>query len=245
LISVAMQFVQNIQSFLLTLRNKAAMKSGCIHKNVIVIGLDAAGKTSFANKLNNLLNLWGLPDSTVKTVIPTIGFNIETLKIGDFIFHFWDIGGADKIWPFWIGYIEALDSFSALVFIVDSHDRERIDANLRPQLDRFLDPDAALKIQAPNARMSAAFDFERFLRVPLLVLANKQDLAGSCTPHELVKILALENIRDRSWVVLPTALIHDKEVRVCWSLLKSMVIDVDWKMPATAISSTDYFAQVL
>ncbi len=50
-----------------------------------LIGLDNAGKTSilYKLKLDELL-----------TTVPTIGFNVETIKIGKINFTLWDIGGA-------------------------------------------------------------------------------------------------------------------------------------------------------
>ena len=51
----------------------------------LVIGLDAAGKTTFLYKLR-----WG----DVVTTIPTIGFNVETLTSPKWEFNCWDVGGS-------------------------------------------------------------------------------------------------------------------------------------------------------
>ena len=51
---------------------------------LLMLGLDAAGKTTILYKMK--LN------ETVNT-IPTIGFNVETLKYKNLEFNCWDIGG--------------------------------------------------------------------------------------------------------------------------------------------------------
>ena len=40
--------------------------------------------------------------------------------------------------------------------------------------------------------------------LPLLVLANKQDLEGALPPSELAQALQLDSIRDRPWQIIAT-----------------------------------------
>lgn len=54
---------------------------------VLMNGLDAAGKTTV---------LYRLKLGEIVTTIPTIGFNVETLKWKNFTFTCWDVGGRDK-----------------------------------------------------------------------------------------------------------------------------------------------------
>ena len=51
---------------------------------ILMIGLDAAGKTSILYKLQLGENI---------SSVPTIGFNVETLKYKNLNFTIWDIGG--------------------------------------------------------------------------------------------------------------------------------------------------------
>ena len=51
---------------------------------ILMVGLDAAGKTTILYKLK-------LGD--VVTTIPTIGFNVETVEYKNIEFTVWDIGG--------------------------------------------------------------------------------------------------------------------------------------------------------
>ncbi|CAF2325150.1 unnamed protein product [Rotaria sp. Silwood2] len=81
---------------------------------ILMLGLDAAGKTTILYKVK--LN------ETVQT-IPTIGFNVETVTPAPGItFTVWDIGGQDKIRPLYRHYFDKTDG---LIFVVDSSDPER------------------------------------------------------------------------------------------------------------------------
>lgn len=91
--------------------------SDWIHGNqeasILILGLDASGKTTILNRLKYGDNM---------VTVPTIGFNCEHIKFGNLSFIGWDIGGQDKIRKFWHNYFENAD---AVVFVVDSSDRNR------------------------------------------------------------------------------------------------------------------------
>ena len=82
---------------------------------ILMVGLDAAGKTTILYQLKM--------GETVKT-IPTIGFNVETLDYKNLNFTVWDVGGQDKIRVLWKHYYQNTDG---LIFVVDSNDRDRIE----------------------------------------------------------------------------------------------------------------------
>ena len=83
-------------------------------RRILMIGLDAAGKTTMLYKLRL---------GEIVTTIPTIGFNVETVEYKDINFTCWDVGGPDKIRPLWRHYYQNTD---AIIFVVDSNDRERM-----------------------------------------------------------------------------------------------------------------------
>ncbi|KAF0719039.1 Aste57867_1323 [Aphanomyces stellatus] len=83
-------------------------------RRIIMLGLDAAGKTTILYKLK--LN------ETVHTM-PTIGFNVETFKYKNIHFTAWDMGGQDKLRPLWKHYHQNAD---AVIFVIDSTDMSRI-----------------------------------------------------------------------------------------------------------------------
>eukprot|EP00386_Alphamonas_edax_P007757 GDKI01025771.1.p1 GENE.GDKI01025771.1~~GDKI01025771.1.p1 ORF type:complete len:185 (-),score=39.72 GDKI01025771.1:27-581(-) len=81
----------------------------------LMVGLDAAGKTTILYKLK-------LGD--VVTTIPTIGFNVEHVSYKNIEFTVWDIGGQDKIRQLWRHYYTDTD---LVIFVVDSCDSARFD----------------------------------------------------------------------------------------------------------------------
>lgn len=64
---------------------------------ILMLGLDAAGKTTVLYKLK-------LGQSV--TTIPTVGFNVETVTYKNVKFNVWDVGGQDKIRPLWRHYFQ-------------------------------------------------------------------------------------------------------------------------------------------
>ena len=87
---------------------------GGTQARILMLGLDAAGKTSilYKFKLNEQV-----------TTVPTIGFNVETVTpMKNVTFTVWDIGGQATIRQLWRYYFQGTDG---LIFIVDSTDRDR------------------------------------------------------------------------------------------------------------------------
>jgi len=118
---------------------------------ILMVGLDAAGKTTILYKLKL---------GEIVTTIPTIGFNVENVEYKNIAFTVWDVGGQDKIRPLWRHYYQ---NTQGIIFVVDSNDRERI-SEAREELQRMLNEDElrdalllifANKQDLPNA-MNAA-----------------------------------------------------------------------------------------
>uniref|UniRef100_A0A7S2DCF0 Uncharacterized protein n=1 Tax=Octactis speculum TaxID=3111310 RepID=A0A7S2DCF0_9STRA len=116
---------------------------------ILILGLDNAGKTTILYKLQNET------DEEINT-IPTIGFNVETLKYKNIKFQVWDLGGQTSIRPYWRCYYPNTD---AIIFVVDSADRERL--NVAQQ------------------ELQAMLEEEELKDSILLVFANKQDQSGA------------------------------------------------------------------
>jgi ADP-ribosylation factor protein 1 len=92
---------------------------------ILMVGLDAAGKTTILYKLKL---------GEVVTTIPTIGFNVETVDYKNISFTVWDVGGQDKIRLLWRHYYQ---NTQGLIFVVDSNDRDRVD-DAREELHKML-----------------------------------------------------------------------------------------------------------
>ncbi|KAK9670341.1 hypothetical protein RND81_13G195100 [Saponaria officinalis] len=95
---------------------------------ILMVGLDAAGKTTILYKLKL---------GEVVTTIPTIGFNVETVEYKNVGFTVWDVGGQDKIRPLWRFYFQ---NTQGLIFVVDSNDRDRI-IEAKDELHKMLNED--------------------------------------------------------------------------------------------------------
>lgn len=141
---------------------------------ILMMGLDAAGKTTILYKLKL---------GKVITTIPTIGFNVETVKYKNINFTVWDIGNRGNLKPLWVHYYP---NTQALIFSIDSSDRERID-EAKDEFYRVL-------------------NHELLKGVPLLVFANKKDIAvmGS---EEIIERLDLKKMEGREWFIQETSAI--------------------------------------
>jgi ADP-ribosylation factor protein 4 len=104
---------------------------------ILMVGLDAAGKTTILYKLKL---------GEIVTTIPTIGFNVETVEYKNISFTVWDVGGQDKIRPLWRHYFQ---NTQGLIFVVDSNDRERV-GEARDELMKMV----YIKIQSSNIIIS-------------------------------------------------------------------------------------------
>jgi small GTP-binding protein len=82
---------------------------GSKEMRLLMLGLDAAGKTTILYKLKLNQDV---------TTIPTVGFNVETVTYKNVKFNVWDVGGQDKIRPLWRHYFSGksglIDSFLSL-----------------------------------------------------------------------------------------------------------------------------------
>ncbi|XP_065370757.1 ADP-ribosylation factor-like protein 4A [Calliphora vicina] len=143
----------------------ALPSQGTLH--VVMLGLDSAGKTTalYRLKFDQYLN-----------TVPTIGFNCEKVqgmvgKAKGVQFLVWDVGGQEKLRPLWRSYTRCTDG---ILFVVDSVDVERME-------------EAKMELM----RTAKCPDNQG---VPVLILANKQDLPGAREPKELEKLLGLHEL---------------------------------------------------
>jgi len=121
-------------------------------RRIVILGLDAAGKSTLLYKLKLGETL---------TTVPTIGFNCETVDYKNVSFTAWDVGGQDKIRRLWRHYLAGTD---ALLWVVDSADEDRMEL-AREELHKMLEMDElrdakllvyANKQDLPHAATTAA-----------------------------------------------------------------------------------------
>ena len=100
-------------------------------------------------------------------------------------FNVWDLGGQESIRPYWRCYYE---NVSAIIYVVDSADRERIGIS-REELVTMLEE-------------------EELAETPLLVFANKQDMEGAMGAAEVSEALGLTDLKDRQYQIFKASAIN-------------------------------------
>ncbi|KAI7863780.1 ADP-ribosylation factor [Spinellus fusiger] len=133
---------------------------------IVMLGLDAAGKTTILYKLKL---------GKIVETIPTIGCNVETVRYKNISFDVWDMGGQDKIRPLWRMYLQ---NTQAIIFIVDSSDHDRMD-DAREELWRILNEekihDALLLVFSNKKDLPNAMDTKEITeKLSLQSLPNKK-----------------------------------------------------------------------
>ena len=119
---------------------------------ILMVGLDAAGKTTI---------LYQLKLGEMTQTKPTLGFNVETVSYKNIEFMVWDMGGQDKIRQLWSHYYEGTQ---ALIFVVDSADAERMD-EARQELHKLMEQeelkDAVLLVYANKQDVAGALSVQQ------------------------------------------------------------------------------------
>merc|ERR1712006_346 len=146
---------------------------------ILIVGLDAAGKTTILYKLKL---------GEVVTTIPTIGFNVETVEYKNISFTVWDVGGQDKIRPLWRHYYQ---NTQGIIFVVDSNDRERVD-------------DSSGSDNSAKEELHRMLAEDELRDAVVLVFANKQDLPNAMSVNEVTEKLGLNQLRNRQWYIQST-----------------------------------------
>lgn len=142
---------------------------------VLILGLDNAGKTTILYKLQM---------GEVVTTVPTIGFNVETVKYKNLRFQVWDLGGQTSIRPYWRCYYQ---NTNAVIYVIDSADGERLGT--------------------AKQELMAMLEEEELKDAALMVFANKQDLPNSLPSDAIAEKLGLGSLKNRNWAIFKTSAI--------------------------------------
>ncbi|XP_053407868.1 uncharacterized protein LOC123548154 [Mercenaria mercenaria] len=115
----------------------------------------------------------------VVTTMSNIGFKVDTLHYKNINMMTWDIGGREKVRPLLRHYYQ---DTNGLVYVLDSNDRVRLNDAL--------------------TELHIIVNEHELKDIPVLVLANKQDLLDAIKPEEIIRRLQDERcMRDRRWMV--------------------------------------------
>ncbi len=107
-------------------------------------------------------------------MIPTVGFNMRKFKKGKVSIKMWDLGGQSQYRQLWERYCLGMQS---IVYVVDAADQN-------------LFPEAKKELHTLLTR-------PRLAKIPILILANKNDLQNAATMDTVIEQLDLGKFQDR------------------------------------------------
>ncbi|XP_049672008.1 ADP-ribosylation factor-like protein 11 [Accipiter gentilis] len=123
--------------------------------------------------------LYKLKSGQAVETCPTVGFNVESLQTPCRVsFTLWDVGGQGSLRASWPDYLEDTNT---LIFVLDSTDTARL-------------PEAMAALEEVLSHPSMA-------GIPVLLLANKQEIPGALAPAELGEKLRRGRLARHPWVL--------------------------------------------
>nr|XP_033818964.1 ADP-ribosylation factor-related protein 1 isoform X3 [Geotrypetes seraphini] len=135
---------------------------------ILILGLDNAGKTTFLEqtKIHFNRNYKGM---SLSKITSTVGLNIGAIDLGKVRLMFWDLGGQEELQSLWDKYYA---ESHGVIYVIDSTDEERLSES-KKAFEKMITSDV-------------------LDGVPILVLANKQDvecnrcviLDSKLSPHD-------------------------------------------------------------
>ena len=159
---------------------------------ILILGLDNAGKTAILYSLKL--------GEAIEYTIPTIGFNVEQVKIGTLNIHMWDMGGQTTLRDLWPHYYEQSDG---VVFVLDSSDVDRFDT-ARQELHTLM-------------------SHKELNSKPFLILANKQDLPNAVGQKEVVQRMGLETVNWTPWHVIECCATQNQRAKLGFEWLAGQI----------------------
>jgi len=165
-----------------------------------MIGLDSAGKTTvlYRLKFNQYMN-----------TAPTIGFNCEKVRFNGSSFTLWDVGGQDKLRPLWRSYTRCTDG---IIFVVDSCKEDRLE-EAKLELLKIYKSCSERRVSSKHSNG----------KIPVLILANKQDLPMALDVSKLEHLLGLKHLAKERWHIQPTCAITGDGLEEGMSKLVEMI----------------------
>eukprot|EP00800_Vazella_pourtalesii_P008268 TRINITY_DN21903_c0_g1_i1.p1 TRINITY_DN21903_c0_g1~~TRINITY_DN21903_c0_g1_i1.p1 ORF type:complete len:221 (-),score=39.09 TRINITY_DN21903_c0_g1_i1:158-820(-) len=149
-----------------------------VNNRVLILGLDAAGKTSLLQRALAKENVE--PNFDVN---PTVGFNVEMCQLDTAKranYALWDVGGQDKIRSLWRHYYAGA---TGLIFVIDSTDVDRLD-------------------EAGEA-LNAILSDQDMKTTPVVIFANKQDGENAATVEDITERIGFKDLSQerRKWQI--------------------------------------------
>jgi len=129
----------------------------------------------------------------VEDMIPTVGFNMRKVTKGNVTIKLWDIGGQPRFRSMWERYCRGVN---AIVYVVDASDHKKI-------------PEA-------KKELHELLDKPQLAGIPILVLANKNDLDTAYGVDKIIEEMELKSLGDQ----------QNREV-CCYSISAKKAVNID------------------
>lgn len=117
-------------------------------------------------------------------ITTTVGLNIGQIDVEGVTLSFWDLGGQQELQSLWDKYYE---ESHGLIYVIDSNDRERM--------------------QESKIIFDTMIGSDHLKGIPLLILANKQDLPECMGVREIKPVFqqAGDLIGRRDCLIMPVS----------------------------------------
>ncbi|KAG5681788.1 hypothetical protein PVAND_011196 [Polypedilum vanderplanki] len=169
--------------------------------NILILGLDDAGKSTFLETAKTKFTK-GYKGMNLKSITSTVGLNIGQIDFSGLTFNFWDLGGQKELQSLWDKYY---DESHGVIYVIDSNDRERMSES-KELFDKMIKN-------------------EFLTGVPLLILANKQDIIDCMGVREIKPVFQQHGhlIGRRDCLTIPTSGLTGEGVDEAINWLKDAV----------------------
>ena len=127
-----------------------------------------------------------LTNKSPHTTTPTRGYQVSQLDFQDIDLIVWDIGGQQSLRSHWSDYYKNVDG---IVWVIDSTDKRRMFET--------------------GLELAALLKEEKLAGIPLLIFANKQDLATKMEVGDIATELELHMIKDRNFQIQECSAIYE------------------------------------
>ncbi|GAB1607468.1 ADP-ribosylation factor 1-like [Argonauta hians] len=141
-------------------------------------------------------------DEDINTMA-TIGFNVEQLQLDKASVVIWDVAGHKRSRTQWCYYYS---NTIALIYVIDSSDKDQFEESCRLFMS---------VIQHPEMQ-----------NIPVLILANKQDLASAESVSVISDYFSLKTVlKDRSWFILSVSAVTGHGIVQTRNILNALITE--------------------
>ncbi|CAD5111901.1 DgyrCDS1164 [Dimorphilus gyrociliatus] len=128
---------------------------------ILILGLDNAGKSTYLEQTKIKFNK-NYKGMNLNKITTTVGLNLGEVSVNGIRLNFWDLGGQEELQSLWDKYYA---ESHGIIYVVDSSQRDRLEESV-----------SAFEKMVVNETLTG---------VPLLLLANKQDVDGCMTVSDI------------------------------------------------------------